>query len=131
MGNEPSQQNIHSEHLIKLLYLTLSFFVLFYILLRDKIATGSFDKTCKLWCAETAKCFHTFRGHMAEIVCMTICFKLKLFNYCLFLVNCCSIYHILLYIVSIYAHFYTAGPNAFISAQDLPNPFWLFTRIQH
>lgn len=37
---------------------------------RDKIATGSFDKTCKLWCAETGKCFHTFRGHTAEIVCI-------------------------------------------------------------
>ncbi|RXM36833.1 Dynein assembly factor with WDR repeat domains 1, partial [Acipenser ruthenus] len=33
----------------------------------DKIATGSFDKTCKLWSAETGKCYHTFRGHTAEI----------------------------------------------------------------
>lgn len=45
------------------------------IKLRDKIATGSFDKTCKLWCAETGKCFHTYRGHMGEIVCIMICFK--------------------------------------------------------
>lgn len=36
--------------------------------LRDKVATGSFDKTCKLWSAETGKCFYTFRGHTAEIV---------------------------------------------------------------
>ena len=35
---------------------------------RDKIATGSFDKTCKLWSSETGKCYHTFRGHTAEIV---------------------------------------------------------------
>ena len=35
---------------------------------RDKIATGSFDKTCKLWSSETGKCFHTFTGHTAEIV---------------------------------------------------------------
>lgn len=34
----------------------------------DKIATGSFDKTCKLWSTETGKCYHTFRGHSAEIV---------------------------------------------------------------
>ncbi|KAF3824081.1 hypothetical protein GH733_008366 [Mirounga leonina] len=37
----------------------------------DKIATGSFDKTCKLWSAETGKCYHTFRGHTAEIVCLS------------------------------------------------------------
>ena len=35
---------------------------------RDKIATASFDKTCKLWSSETGKCYHTFRGHTAEIV---------------------------------------------------------------
>ena len=60
---------------------------------RDKIATGSFDKTCRvsrsqslstlqasalmlsphpqLWSTETGKCFHIFRGHTAEIVCLT------------------------------------------------------------
>lgn len=38
------------------------------IFYRDKIATGSFDKTCKLWSSETGKCYHTFRGHSAEIV---------------------------------------------------------------
>ena len=39
-------------------------------LISDKIATGSFDKTCKLWSTESGKCFHTFRGHNAEIVCL-------------------------------------------------------------
>lgn len=53
-----------------------TFFFFLFIKLRDKIATGSFDKTCKLWCAETGKCFHTFRGHMAEIVCIPVCFIL-------------------------------------------------------
>lgn len=52
---------------LELLFIFLKF--------RDKIATGSFDKTCKLWCADTGKCFHTFRGHMAEIVSMTSCFN--------------------------------------------------------
>uniref|UniRef100_A0A8C2NJ66 Dynein assembly factor with WD repeat domains 1 n=1 Tax=Capra hircus TaxID=9925 RepID=A0A8C2NJ66_CAPHI len=40
-------------------------FYLFKVI--DKIATGSFDKTCKLWSVETGKCYHTFRGHTAEI----------------------------------------------------------------
>lgn len=35
---------------------------------RDKVLTGSFDKTAKLWSSETGKCFHTYRGHAAEIV---------------------------------------------------------------
>ncbi len=34
----------------------------------DKIVTSSFDKTCKLWCAETGKCYHTLRGHTSEVV---------------------------------------------------------------
>ena len=36
----------------------------------DKIITGSFDKTCKLWSAETGMLHHTFRGHATEIVCL-------------------------------------------------------------
>ena len=36
----------------------------------DKVATGSFDKTCKLWDVATGSCFHTFKGHTAEIVCL-------------------------------------------------------------
>ena len=35
---------------------------------RDKVLTGSFDKTAKLWSAESGKCFHTYRGHTSEIV---------------------------------------------------------------
>ena len=33
--------------------------------------TGSFDKTCKLWNAETGALYHTFRGHATEIVCLS------------------------------------------------------------
>ncbi len=47
--------------------LPFSLFIV-HLPLRDKIATGSFDKTCKLWSADTGKCFHTYRGHTAEIV---------------------------------------------------------------
>ncbi|KAL7678697.1 putative WD40/YVTN repeat-like-containing domain superfamily, coatomer beta' subunit (COPB2) [Plasmopara halstedii] len=36
----------------------------------DKIITGSFDKTCKLWNAESGQLYHTFRGHSTEIVCL-------------------------------------------------------------
>ena len=28
----------------------------------DKIITGSFDKTCKLWDANSGACIHTLRG---------------------------------------------------------------------
>lgn len=34
----------------------------------DKIITGSFDKTCKVWSSSTGKCLNTFYGHNAEIV---------------------------------------------------------------
>ncbi|KAJ3114163.1 protein with putative role during mitosis, partial [Physocladia obscura] len=34
----------------------------------DKIATGSFDKTAKLWSTETGQCYHTFESHSKQIV---------------------------------------------------------------
>jgi WD40 repeat protein len=30
---------------------------------RDRVATGSFDRTAKLWDANTGACLHTFAGH--------------------------------------------------------------------
>lgn len=35
---------------------------------RDKIATGSFDKTACIWSTERGTCYHTLRGHSGEIV---------------------------------------------------------------
>jgi dynein assembly factor with WDR repeat domains 1 len=35
---------------------------------RDKIATGSFDKTACIWSTERGTCYHTLRGHTGEIV---------------------------------------------------------------
>merc|ERR1712060_622486 len=35
----------------------------------DKVVTGSFDKTAKLWNSETGELLHTLRGHATEIVC--------------------------------------------------------------
>ena len=32
--------------------------------------TGSFDKTCKLWNVESGKCYYTYKGHSAEVVCV-------------------------------------------------------------
>jgi WD40 repeat protein len=39
--------------------------------IRDKIITGSFDKTAKLWDVETGSLYHTYRGHTTEIVCLS------------------------------------------------------------
>ena len=36
----------------------------------DKIATGSFDKTAKIWDMATGDCLHTYKGHSTEIVCI-------------------------------------------------------------
>jgi dynein assembly factor with WDR repeat domains 1 len=36
----------------------------------DKIATGSFDKTAKIWSTETGELLHTLYGHELEIVCI-------------------------------------------------------------
>ncbi|CAD1477614.1 unnamed protein product, partial [Heterotrigona itama] len=36
--------------------------------LRDKIVTGSFDNTVKVWCSRTGHCFLTMWGHNAEVV---------------------------------------------------------------
>ena len=45
--------------------------LLIYHLFSDKVATGSFDKTCKLWNAQTGQCYFTYRGHTSEIVCLS------------------------------------------------------------
>ena len=37
----------------------------------DKIITGSFDKTAKIWDTNTGKLYHTLKGHKMEIVCTT------------------------------------------------------------
>ncbi|PNH01135.1 Outer row dynein assembly protein 16, partial [Tetrabaena socialis] len=37
----------------------------------DKIVTGSFDKTCKLWDAYTGQLYYTLKGHQTEIVCLS------------------------------------------------------------
>lgn len=34
----------------------------------DRIVTGSFDKTAKVWNATTGACLQTFYGHTAEVV---------------------------------------------------------------
>lgn len=40
----------------------------FYRRCSDKIITGSFDKTAKIWNAGTGGCVHTLHGHTAEVV---------------------------------------------------------------
>lgn len=36
----------------------------------DKIVTGSFDRTAKIWDTNTGERYHTLRGHELEIVCL-------------------------------------------------------------
>ncbi len=36
----------------------------------DKIVTGSFDRTAKIWDANTGQRYHTLKGHKMEIVCL-------------------------------------------------------------
>lgn len=40
----------------------------FVSLSSDRIVTGSFDKTAKVWNATTGACSQTFYGHTAEVV---------------------------------------------------------------
>lgn len=35
---------------------------------RDKLLTGSFDRTLKLWAVAKEDCIQTYRGHSAEVV---------------------------------------------------------------
>ena len=35
------------------------------------MATGSFDKTAKIWDVDTGKCLSTLKSHTSEIVCLT------------------------------------------------------------
>lgn len=41
------------------------------IFIRDKIVTGSFDRTAKIWDANTGQRYHTLKGHKMEIVCLS------------------------------------------------------------
>jgi dynein assembly factor with WDR repeat domains 1 len=36
----------------------------------DRVATGSFDKTAKIWDTNTGELFSTLKGHKMEIVCL-------------------------------------------------------------
>jgi len=36
----------------------------------DRIGTGSFDKTAKIWDSHTGECLSTLKGHDYEIVCL-------------------------------------------------------------
>ena len=36
----------------------------------DKVGTGSFDQTAKIWDVDSGKCIRTLKGHNGEIVCL-------------------------------------------------------------
>ena len=35
----------------------------------DKVGTGSFDNTAKLWNVNNGKCLSTYKVHLGEVVC--------------------------------------------------------------
>lgn len=37
----------------------------------NRVATGSFDTTCKIWCSETGDCLQTLSKHEAEVVALS------------------------------------------------------------
>jgi len=37
----------------------------------DKIATGSFDRTARIWDTNSGACYHNLMGHSSEIVCLS------------------------------------------------------------
>ena len=41
---------------------------LLFLLCSDKILTGSFDKTARIWSSETGQCLHILKGHEKEVV---------------------------------------------------------------
>ena len=45
-----------------------SIWVWHYQIHSDRVATGSFDKTAKLWNTETGQLIYTFAGHQNEVV---------------------------------------------------------------
>lgn len=70
---EPAKFGIHNQAIcfilwrdIKMLstpWPSMSLLGIYSVLCRDRIATGSFDKTAKLWDTETGNCLYTFAGH--------------------------------------------------------------------
>ena len=42
-----------------------------FSLFSDKIATGSFDQTAKIWNTSDGSLLHTLKSHTAEIVCLS------------------------------------------------------------
>jgi dynein assembly factor with WDR repeat domains 1 len=47
------------------------FYIYNHIFYSDKIVTGSFDRTAKIWDAKTGQRLHTLKGHKMEIVCLS------------------------------------------------------------
>ena len=52
----------------KLCYKISRYTRMYFYRFRDKIVTGSFDKTAKVWCSRTGHCLATMWGHDAEVV---------------------------------------------------------------
>ena len=36
----------------------------------EKVVSGSYDKTLKIWNIKTGQCCHTLRGHVDHVLCL-------------------------------------------------------------
>lgn len=58
------------QSIVQLLIILLGNELILSKLISDRIITGSFDKTAKLWDSGNGKLLNTFVGHSYEIVCV-------------------------------------------------------------
>ena len=49
-----------------------NFFIFFQTFIDNLFASGSFDKTIKIWDINTKKCVQTLEGHASNVICLLL-----------------------------------------------------------